>query len=1252
MRRWELVGDGSAKFWEIGQAGATVTVRFGRIGTAGQTKVKDLASEAAATAHVTKLVAEKERKGYAEPAAAPSTTAAVAAGSPAVPAGATDATPVAAVVPGSAAPSAGSPDPATSAAVVPAADASAADASSVVVSSVVSSVVSEGRSSGVATADSAAPEVIEPSPAVEIDEDALVFPDRWRASVFPRRGGRLPSTVKPAPKAAGHLRASLAAKPEMVRAMLADRKTEPALAELLTEYLDGRVSPLGAAIAVAAQAHVHGGSPADEGRLVADDLVLSHGLPFAAEVAVSLGLVRAEWRTRLGDDFRSLLFTSRRHVLDHDDTPVVDRLRRLIAAGDEEAAVGAAVAALRTTTVTRMIASFLVPSRVDWVDEVLAEVTGNRDWASYRMLVCSASTEEHLAVITEHDQLAKELRKPAVLRTLVDALGPAVAPTLAELLDQTESYDRDYRKLLLETLAVLPSDAAFDLLVDRVDRPDVESALIGTAKRFPRRALRGLAARAGRPALKHLLYGHVIAHPGLVAELPEELRAAVAEVESEYREVAEIGPEGLPELLVTPPWTLARTAAQPVVVPGLEVPADGAVEWLPGEHEEWLATKETRFTHNGGAWHKLADALRQNKLSWHQELALVVHGPEDLVRPLLPEWRADYVWEFENCGRILVSRYGLDALPAVLHAVKGNPTPGHAELLMPFAEQRVAHLMADWLRLKTVRPVASAWLRRHADDAARYLAPTAVGATGPARRAAEAGLRVIPEQALAAAAAYGPEAAAAIDALVSLDPLHVLPAKLPVPGKWADANLLPQVLVAGRQRALPRTASAHVVMMLALSQPDAPYAGLDVVRELCDRQSLADFAWAAFERWRSVGMPAKDGWALTALALLGDDDAARGLAPLIKAWPGEAGHARAVAGLDVLAAIGTDAALIQLNGIALKSKFKGLKQRAQEKIAAVAAGRGLGAEQLADRLVPDFGLDDAATLTVDYGPRRFLVGFDEQLKPYVADADGKRRKDLPKPGAKDDPELAPAEHKRFAALKKDVRSVASDQIGRLETAMVMDRRWSAAEFRELFAGHPLLWHVVRRLVWTTSTGQSFRLAEDRTPATVEDDAFTLPDDAEVAIAHPLRLGAELAAWSEVFADYEILQPFPQLGRPVHRFTDQERTSSRLERFENVPIPVGRLLGLTKHGWRRGTPMDGGVECWMLRPLPGGGTVVANLDPGIAVGVVDMFPEQKLSGIWVDDGDGGDWSPRGSRRFGELDPVTASELLAELTSLTS
>jgi predicted DNA-binding WGR domain protein len=65
-RYFEFIGGNSAKFWELGVSGVEVTVRFGRIGTDGQTQVKSFPDAAAATRHAEKLIAAKIGKGYAE----------------------------------------------------------------------------------------------------------------------------------------------------------------------------------------------------------------------------------------------------------------------------------------------------------------------------------------------------------------------------------------------------------------------------------------------------------------------------------------------------------------------------------------------------------------------------------------------------------------------------------------------------------------------------------------------------------------------------------------------------------------------------------------------------------------------------------------------------------------------------------------------------------------------------------------------------------------------------------------------------------------------------------------------------------------------------------------------------------------------------------------------------------------------------------------------------------------------------------
>ena len=65
-RRFECVEGGSAKFWEIAVEGTGHSVRFGRIGSAGQQKSKTFSDEAAAHADAARLIAEKAAKGYVE----------------------------------------------------------------------------------------------------------------------------------------------------------------------------------------------------------------------------------------------------------------------------------------------------------------------------------------------------------------------------------------------------------------------------------------------------------------------------------------------------------------------------------------------------------------------------------------------------------------------------------------------------------------------------------------------------------------------------------------------------------------------------------------------------------------------------------------------------------------------------------------------------------------------------------------------------------------------------------------------------------------------------------------------------------------------------------------------------------------------------------------------------------------------------------------------------------------------------------
>ncbi|PWK82797.1 putative DNA-binding WGR domain protein [Lentzea atacamensis] len=1058
------------------------------------------------------------------------------------------------------------------------------------------------------------------------DEDTWVMPEAWLREVVRQRG------FDPAPVFSVDAELAAEGRQRAVRQIatldrvMAEPESDQDLVQAARDHLAGHVNPVGAAaIAVMTRRDV-----ATVHHWIAD-----HGLTFAVDAMIeSIGMhVNATWMPHKSDWGKPHLSRYGPVHLSNGsvDVQMLTALRYALAVADDAGRDAAEAVLERKTGLDAVMArAYLVPSRADWFDEACQQPNSLTHWW---LLPCSASTYD------EFMQAEASLTGSTfILHTAVYVLGTAVAPLLAKELDRPHQL-ADGRKRVLKVLAALPTDEAFTILLDRLDTKYVRPALLSAMGAFPARAARLLAERSsGNDELRKLLGVHLVTHPQL------EVPAGFTPIDSAL--VPEAPAEALPPLLVSPPWLHRRAPVKPVVVPDVPVPAPSVV-WQPGEREEWLKAACWSNRHD---WRELLKEYEARRIGFRAN-DLFLMAPEDEVRHLLADWKPNFGWSSEPAGKRLAARFGLDALPPLLRIVESATNA--AVILLPFASPEVAALMADWLvRLKQARRVALDWLGRHRETAARFLIPAALGAPGALRRNAEAAIRQLQSMGVdVVAVAPDAESAAGLRALLSVDPADVLPAKLPVIGEWADTRLLPQVLLSDRRHALSPEAARNLLMTAALSKPGDVYAGLPIVRDALDRDSLAEFAWAVFQRWQEVGAPSKEGWALTALGWFGDDTTVRALSPLIRNWPGESQHAKAVTGLDVLAGIGTEVALSHLNSIAEKVKFKALRTRAREKVSQIAAELGLSRDQLADRLVPRLGLDDEASLVIDYGPRQFRVGFDEQLKPYVLDPDGKRRKDLPKPGARDDEDRAPQEHKRYTALKKDVRAVAADQIHRLERAMVDQRTWTASEFHTVLAAHPLLWHIVRRLVWITDEGLSFRLAEDRTLANDADDEITLPEGATVRVAHPADLRDCLGAWGEVFADYEILQPFPQLSRPVHLLAPGEDFLTRLKNYRDEPHPVGRILGLTKKGWVRGEPQDAGVECWITRPFPGGGSLVASLDPGIAVGAVDVFPEIKFAELWYSANGDGYWSvQQNAPSTVELDAITVSEVLSELESL--
>ncbi len=354
-----------------------------------------------------------------------------------------------------------------------------------------------------------------------------------------------------------------------------------------------------------------------------------------------------------------------------------------------------------------------------------------------------------------------------------------------------------------------------------------------------------------------------------------------------------------------------------------------------------------------------------------------------------------------------------------------------------------------------------------------------------------------------------------------------------------------------------------------------------VLAEDLDSEGLSLYAETLFDRFMETGAEAKKKWVLYAAAIHGGERIIPILHAQIQEWPRVSRGAMASEAVKALALNGSSSALLLVDQISRKFKFRQVKNAAAEALSCAAEQLGITRAELEDRIVPSLGFNEQMEQMFDYGTRHFQVLLTPSLELEVYDENGKRLKNLPAPGKKDEPEKARAANDAWKLLKKQLKTVIANQKLRLEQALSTERLWEISKWQELFVKNPVMHQFATGLIWGCYEGgklkDTFRYMEDGSFNTVEEEEYEMPSDGRIGLVHPIELDEDtLSAWKEQLSDYEVIQPLDQLCRPICRPTEEEKEQTELTRFGGKLLNGLSLSGrLQNMGWYRGSVQDAG-----------------------------------------------------------------------------
>lgn len=604
-----------------------------------------------------------------------------------------------------------------------------------------------------------------------------------------------------------------------------------------------------------------------------------------------------------------------------------------------------------------------------------------------------------------------------------------------------------------------------------------------------------------------------------------------------------------------------------------------------------------------------------------------VTDPEIAMELVVASARSPY--GLRERGLDLLAHLGPSALPALRYMLferwSDSSVRPVARAVGLVESESAGRALLPLLGSRSLAPTARAWARRHRDLAIPLLRDLATDPTDDDLDLAQRdSLEAVVEPLLreldppAPLAEPWPEDAPA--------PLREGPGRAP---SFVTPERLPRLRARGGA-ALPSAASARLVAILSDGGP------LRAVASGCDPGSLAGFAHAAYEAWRAHGGDGAERWVFDALSFALDDLRAAELAAEAEEAhrSGRAHHA--VRLLDALARRGTPRALMYVERVARTTDYAKLRATARAAIARAAEASGLDPWELGDRAMPSLDLGPGGVLTLDLGPRSLRLFCDETLTPKLRDEKGRVRDTFPAPRKADDPGLHARAKERFVRVRREAKLVREALCHRLERMMIHRRRVPLEAFRERFVSHPLVRLLVERLVLETP-GARLRLAEDGTFADLEDRERDVEPGAPIGVAHPIHLSPEeRAAWAERFADYSLVQPFRQLGRPVYSPTEEERAAGHLLRLEGRTLEWERFAELRRRGWT-GRSADGIRVSRLERELIDVTRLAIELAPGLHVGSPVGSGPQRLSSVTIE-------------HLAELDPVLSSEAMLTLERL--
>ncbi|WP_295162103.1 DUF4132 domain-containing protein [uncultured Brachyspira sp.] len=406
--------------------------------------------------------------------------------------------------------------------------------------------------------------------------------------------------------------------------------------------------------------------------------------------------------------------------------------------------------------------------------------------------------------------------------------------------------------------------------------------------------------------------------------------------------------------------------------------------------------------------------------------------------------------------------------------------------------------------------------------------------------------------------------------------------------KFLESIHLTNILYSNGQAADEKIFKYIIMEYMNLIEPSR-LKDCDMLIEMLDGDSFTNALELLYTYWKDSNYEASKKNILIPYLLYSDDLKIDKVYPIIKEFAKSSRTVMAGFIVKCIALNGKSYALILVDNLTRKAPTAKIKEIANETMQNAAYMLNMTADELSDRIIPNFGFNKKGERVLSYGGnsgRTFTLSINNNLELTITD-NGKQKiiKSLPSPNSNDDKTEADNAKKEYKILKKEIKTLMQSQKIRLQKVLMNGRKWTYNNFKTVFIENPIMNLFALKLIWGVydecgNLIESFRYMEDGTFNTADEEEYTLKENSLITLVHPSELDEYTKnKWKNQLSDYEIVQIIEQLDFKYEAITETDIYKDKIYSLNSKKVKAGVLMSLaSKYDMIRGETLDAGTFC--------------------------------------------------------------------------